>query len=61
MLPEWLPGKSIYLYTVATGSPGSPELVAPELSTGKRTVPLRDAVDARHAAGHLVFMRLGTL
>ena len=61
-LPQWLPGETTFLYTVRHRYPwGGEELVAQSGATGKRTVLLRDAVDARYAAGHLVFMRLGTL
>ena len=62
-LPAWLPGEAVFLYTVRKrlNSWGGDEAVAQTRATGARTPLLRDAVDARYASGHLVFLRLGTL
>ena len=61
-LPHWLPGDATFLYTVRHRYTwGGEELAAQSVATGERTVLLRDAVDARYVAEHLVFMRFGTL
>ena len=64
MLPWPLPDGRTLLYTVRKRnfSWGDEEVVAETLSTGQRTVVLRDAADARYVpTGHLVFMRRGQL
>jgi Tol biopolymer transport system component len=64
VLPWVLPGERVLLYTVRkrVWSWGDDEIVAHTLATGKRTVVLRDAADARYVStGHLVFLRRGVL
>ena len=62
-LPAWLPGEAAFLYTVRKrlNSWGGDATVVQTRATGARTTLVRDAVDARYASGHLVFLRLGTL
>ncbi len=59
-----LPDDRSLLYTVRRRewTWGDEEVVALDVATGRRTVLLRDAADARYVpTGHLVFMRRGTL
>lgn len=63
-LPSLLPGDEVLLFTVRkrVWTWGDEEVAAQVLATGKRTVLLTDAVDARYLpTGHLVFMRRGVL
>jgi Tol biopolymer transport system component len=64
VLPWPLPSGRTLLYTVRKRllSWGDEEVVAQDLTTGKRTPLLKDAADARYVpTGHLVFLRRGQL
>jgi eukaryotic-like serine/threonine-protein kinase len=62
--PHLLPGDKVVLFTVRRRSVtwGDEELVAQDLASGKRTVLVTNATDARYLPpGRLLFMRQGTL
>lgn len=64
ILSSILPGKTGILYTARKRQVtwGDEEVVALELSTGRRTVLVHDAADARYVpTGHLAFLRRGVL